>query len=381
MALSLYVHFPFCIQKCLYCDFNSTADSTVSPGDYVAALEREMELRARLLAAPPLAETLYFGGGTPSLMEPALVGRLIEAASKLLGLSDQAEITIEANPGILSLEKLKGYRTAGVNRLSLGIQSFDDMQLSRLGRAHNARQALEAFAAARTAGFCNIGIDLIHSLPGQSNAEWLDDLKTGVGLAPEHISAYALSVEEGTPFYNLAEAGNLDLPDEDSALAMFTGTIRFLDDAGFEQYEISNFARQGCRSRHNGAYWRRIDYLGFGAGAHSFSAAPGYGSRWKNREDVPGYLQQIVGGVLPEEERSYLDRRDAMAEWLFLGLRVMEGIDGVAFREEFGISLEEAYKVELPQLLTAGMLEWQGRRLRVTEQGLPLFNQIVARFL
>lgn len=381
MQTSLYIHFPFCLRKCLYCDFNSLADSPVSPDEYVDAMLRELELRAARLEPPVTAPTLYFGGGTPSLMAPELVGRIIEAAVKLFGLDADAEITLEANPGTLSRDWLAGYRAAGVNRLSLGVQSFNDRMLERLGRVHTVREARDSFAEARTAGFGNISIDLIHSLPGQTLALWWADLAEAVALGPEHLSAYDLTVEEGTPFHGLSSAGILNLPDEDEAALMFQETAARLGAAGYEQYEISNFARAGFRSRHNQVYWRRGAYVGCGAGAHSFLPSPGYGVRWHNAEAPERYLESLGQGLLPEEELTAITERQAMAEFLFLGLRMREGVAGEAFSSAFGISLEEAYSGELAELLASGLLEREGGWLRLSSRGLPVANQVFMRFL
>lgn len=381
MALSLYIHFPFCARKCSYCDFNSVADSAVSHREYVSAVLREMELRAAGLQEPTAATTLFLGGGTPSLMEPALAARLVEAARTWYGLRHDAEVTIEANPGTVNVEMLRQLRSAGINRLSLGIQSFDDRHLARLGRVHTAGEARAAFAAARTAGFDNIGIDLIHSLPGQTVAQWHADLAAAVHLRPEHVSAYALTLEEGTPLHALAECGELPLPSEDDACRMFVETALVLGQAGYEQYEISNFALSGRRSAHNQVYWRRGSYLGFGAGAHSFCAGHGFGCRWGNVGDIATYVEYARTGHLLECEHSLLNRREAMAEWMFLGLRMLEGVDEAAFAEQFGIPLHDAYRAELPRLLQGGMLERESGRIRLTPRGLLLYNAVVVSFL
>jgi oxygen-independent coproporphyrinogen III oxidase len=381
MFVALYIHFPFCIQKCLYCDFNSVADSRIAPADYTAALLREMELRRETLADQVSAPTLYFGGGTPSLLEPKLVALLIEAAAEFYGLAAGAEITIEANPGTVTRERLAAYRAAGVNRLSLGVQSFNDSLLQRLGRVHSAAQALAAFEAARSAGFANVGVDLIHSLPGQDPALWLAELERAVALAPEHISAYGLTIEEGTPFHALARGGELALPGEEEAAGMFEETATVLGEAGYEHYEISNFARSGCRSRHNQVYWCRESYLGFGAGAHSFLATPRFGRRWHNPERPELYLQTLESGLAPQEGLTAPTEREAKGERLFLGLRMMEGVDGELFREEFGVSIVAAYPAELPGLLAEGLLEWEGGRLRLSRRGILLANQVFMRFV
>jgi oxygen-independent coproporphyrinogen-3 oxidase len=381
MPVSLYIHFPFCVRKCLYCDFASVADSPIDPAAYAAAVVAEMELRARLLDGEVTAPTLYFGGGTPSLMAPADVEAVIAAATRLFGLEADAEVTLEANPGTVSRESLAGYRAAGANRLSLGVQSFHDPLLARLGRVHTAAEARAAFGAAREAGFANIGIDLIHSLPGEDLACWRSDLGQAVALAPEHLSAYPLSVEEGTPFARLEEQGALPLPDEEEGAAMFAETTLFLEEAGYEQYELANFALPGRRSRHNQVYWRRGDYLGFGAGAHSFLRTPGFGRRWKNGDQPDAYLAGIRRGRLPEEGMTTLSRQEAMGEFLFLGLRLLDGVDGERFRQEFGLTVEAAFPAAVAELVAAGLLERAGERLRLTRRALPIANQVFVRFV
>ncbi len=381
MQTSLYIHFPFCLKKCLYCDFNSLAGSPIAAEDYVAALLREMELRAGRLPAPVTAPTLYVGGGTPSLMAPALVARLIDVAARLYGLAADAEVTIEANPGTLTPEKLGGYRAAGVNRLSLGVQSLDDAMLALLGRVHTVREALDSFAAARRAGFANVGVDLIHSLPAETPEMWARELSRAVELGPEHISAYGLTVEEGTPFHALRGEGRLPLPAEEEGEEMFRLTSELLGQAGYEQYEISNFARPGFRSRHNQVYWRRGNCLGFGAGAHSFLRFPDWGARWRNALSPSGYLDILSRAALPEEELTPLTRRDAMAEFFFLGLRMLEGVDLGVFRREFGLAAEEAYPGVMARLVTAGLVEVRDGCARLTWRGLSLANQVFMRFV
>jgi oxygen-independent coproporphyrinogen-3 oxidase len=381
MNMALYIHFPFCIRKCLYCDFNSWAGSAISPTEYVAALMREMELCSERLECAVSASTLYLGGGTPSLLEPRLMGRLIEAVARLFALEADAEITIEANPGTVTREKLSAYRLAGVNRLSLGMQSFSDRMLPRLGRAHSARDGLDAFTFARDAGFANISIDLIHSLPGQDLAMWLMDLDQAVLLRPEHISAYGLAIEAGTPFHDMEQRGELALPEEEMAATMFERTSDVLQQAGYEHYEISNFAFPGFRSRHNQVYWKRGSYLGFGAGAHSFLAPPFPSLRWKNQDSPESYMQAIASGILPGEELANVKKREAMAETIFLGLRMLEGVHLEQFRGEFSVTLQEVYPTEFQGLLADGLLELQKGRLRLTPRGLILSNQVFIRFV
>jgi oxygen-independent coproporphyrinogen-3 oxidase len=381
MQLSLYIHYPFCLQKCLYCAFNSLVDAPCSADEYVAGLLREMALRAGMPQKGSVAVTLYFGGGTPSLLEPRQVARIIEAAAQYYDLAADAEITLECNPGTVTGEKLVAFRAAGVNRLSLGVQSFDDAFLERLGRVHSAEQALAAFAAARGAGFDNVGIDLIHSLPGQSLGQWQHELDRACELGPEHLSVYGLAVEDGTPFAMLEEAGELSLPDEDVSANMFEKSAEILGANGYEQYEIANFARPGYRSRHNSGYWQRRPFVGFGAGAHSFLRTPGQGIRFSNAERPVEYLRLLAAESLPTAESRILAAAEAMAESLFLGLRVIEGVALEQFQEEFSVSFQEAFGTACADLFAAGLLELRQGFLRLTAKGRLLSNQVFVRFL
>lgn len=381
MRAALYIHFPFCVRKCLYCDFNSSADSLMTPAEYVAVLLREMELRERSLREPLSAFTLYFGGGTPSLMAPELVGRVVDEAARRFGLQADAEVTLEANPGTLTRDRLAGFRAAGVNRLSLGIQSFEDRLLERLGRVHTVQEALEGYAAARQAGFDNISIDLMHSLPGQSLAQWRDALQQGIALAPEHVSAYALSVEEGTPFARFHDAGELPLPPEDEGAAMFELTSELLGDAGYLHYEISNFCKPGRASLHNNAYWSRDSYLGFGAGAHSFLNTDGLGVRWKNSSGLDVYAAKIRSGILPDEEIERLMLEDAVSESFFLGLRMLDGIDLAGLESRYGKEALSCHLPEISRLQESGLLVREGSRIRLAPAAVILANSVFSRFV
>ncbi|WP_324084871.1 radical SAM family heme chaperone HemW [Geomonas sp.] len=381
MRTGIYIHYPFCLKKCLYCDFNSAASSTVGPEQYVSALLGEMELRQRLLPGPCSAPTLYFGGGTPSLMSPPLVGRLIEATVRLFGLESDAEVTLEANPGTLTPDKLSGFRAAGVNRLSLGVQSFEDRLLARLGRVHTAREAVDSFRLARRAGFDNISIDLMHSLPEQSLPEWRAALQEGIALGAEHVSAYALTVEDGTPFALLQSSGELPLPPEEWAARMFESTCELLTAAGYRQYEISNFALPGRASRHNSAYWSRQSYLGFGAGAHSLYNTDGLGHRWKNAGELDAYLTAVSGGRIPEEEGEELSVEDAVSESFFLGLRMLDGLDLAPLEARYGEKPLERHLDEVARLEKSGLLLREGSRIRLAPHAVILANTVFSRFL
>jgi oxygen-independent coproporphyrinogen III oxidase len=381
MRTALYVHFPFCVRKCQYCDFNSEAVAGTRPEEYVALLLREMELRRQALAEPAVSPTLYFGGGTPSLMSPDSVARIIDKAAAGYGLQGDAEVTLEANPGTVTAERLASYRLAGVNRLSLGIQSFEDRLLSRLGRVHSVAEAVTAYQLARQAGFDNISIDLMHSLPGQSLSQWREALSRAIELAPEHISAYALSIEEGTPFQALAESGELPLPEEEEAARMFELTDELLSQAGYLHYEISNFARPGRESRHNNAYWRRDSYLGFGAGAHSFLNHDRYGRRWSNLCDIRSYCDSIGRGILPEEEGESLTLEDAVSEAFFLGLRMLDGIDLSRLRSQFPQQALAPHLAEVARLERSGALVRNGDRVRLAPRSVIVANSVFSRFL
>ncbi|GAM08538.1 oxygen-independent coproporphyrinogen-III oxidase-like protein YqeR [Geobacter sp. OR-1] len=377
--LSLYIHIPFCVRKCLYCDFASSELPGVTHEEYVAAVVREMESRAKDLPEPAKTETMYIGGGTPSLLAPQLVEQLISAAQNHYHLAADAEITLEANPGTVTAESLAGYRSAGVNRLSIGVQSMDDAMLAILGRIHTAQQAREAVAIARQAGFDNIGIDLIHSLPGQTLDHWEQTLHDALALAPEHISVYGLTIEDGTPFAAMAESGEIALPAGDDSATMFEMAIALLPASSYEHYEIANFARPGRRSRHNQVYWRRGNYLGFGASAHSFLRAPGFGKRWSNTPDIGEFCR---AGSSPHtgEDVEHLTKQDAMGESLFLGLRMLEGIDPEDFRNEYGESIDEAFPGVLDRHTGNGLLHKIGPRIALTGRGILLANLVFADF-
>jgi oxygen-independent coproporphyrinogen-3 oxidase len=380
-CLALYIHYPFCVKKCAYCDFASSAGSGIPPEEYVAGVVREMEIRAGLLDGTGSAESLYLGGGTPSLLPPELVARFVTTARDRYALVPDAEVTLEANPGTVTTETLAGYREAGVNRLSLGVQSFDDRMLALLGRVHTAAEARDAVVAARAAGFDNIGFDLMHSLPGQTTREWGEALVLALELRPDHISAYGLTLEEGTPLHRLKKKGRLSLPDDEEGALMYRMTADILTATGYEQYEIANYALPGRRSRHNQVYWRREPYLGFGAAAHSFLTVPLFGRRWHNPHDPAEYLLALVAGRLLEEDVVVLTRREAMAETFFLGLRTTDGVDTERFQETFGESVEPAYGLEIERLLKAGLLERHGSRLSIPTSRLVLSNQVLVKFV
>ena len=380
MFTRLYIHIPFCRRKCPYCAFVSQ-ESENSLGSYPELLLKEMRLASQKAAPQKPLQSIYFGGGTPSLLEPGQVAGLIAEARNTFGLSTRVEISLEANPGAVDHERLAGFRSAGVNRLSLGVQSFDDRMLKTLGRIHSAQQARDAFSAARSAGFTNIGIDLIHALPGQTDQMWHTDLEQALQLAPEHISVYGLSVEEQTPFAELYAEDSPLLPDEELAASMFETADTQLTAHGYEHYEIANYARPGFRSRHNNGYWQRDGYLGLGAGAHSFLRNEHYGIRVANTPDIDKYSATIQAGGLAREDVTFLSREDAMAEFMFLGLRLADGVEFSTFEQEFGVSPESVYATVFKELVTAGLLKRINNSVSLTRRGMLLSNPVFARFL
>lgn len=378
---SLYVHVPWCRHVCPYCDFNVYASGSPPALAYVDALVAELQAHAgRAPWAGRRLASIYLGGGTPSLFSPDAVARFLDAAAGLVGVVPGAEVTLEANPGTLTVERCAAYRAAGVNRLSLGAQSFHAHHLRTLGRDHSARDTRAAVDAARAAGLDDLSLDLIFAVPGETRAEWEEDLVTAVALQPAHVSAYNLTYEVGTPFHAWRGRGRLIPVDEDTEAAMAETTLEMLEPAGWARYEISSFARPGHASRHNLAYWSGADYLGLGAGAHSFSAAPLPGRRWMNERQPERYMTAArTGGsaVASEERRS---EGQARAEFCFCGLRQIAGVDTGAFRLRFGLDLSAAFP-HVPALVADGLVEARGSRLRLTPRGLRFADAVSATFV
>jgi oxygen-independent coproporphyrinogen-3 oxidase len=373
----LYVHIPFCAQKCNYCAFVSSTPQNNELTEYPALLLRELRLHA--CGSGPV-DSIYFGGGTPSLLQPLQLARLLEGIAGQTGISTNAEITLEANPGTIDRVALNGFLAAGINRLSLGIQSFDDNFLQCLGRIHTVNESRQAFRDARDAGFNNISIDLIHSLPDQSLDQWRSELQHAIALNPEHISIYGLTLEEGTPFARIYPAYSPELSDDDLSADMFELADELLVKSGFEHYEIANYARPGYRSQHNSGYWKRDGYLGLGAAAHSF-LREGYGVRFCNPDILEEYRRGVTSGELLRVGEFHLTQGDAMAEYMYLGLRLAEGVNVRAFEHEFGRSLESVYGSTAADLARLGLLIQNEDVLTLTRRGMLLSNQFFARFL
>lgn len=389
--ISIYIHIPFCIRKCLYCDFLSAPSTPDCIEQYVRALEAEIRFSpdlngmtgAEIPDDPEIqVDTVFLGGGTPSLLTPDQLERILTAVRESYRVQDGAEISMEVNPGTADLERLQAYRGAGINRLSIGVQSVDDAELALLGRIHRAGQAEKIFREARRAGFDNINIDLMSALPGQTADRWEQNLRTVCAWGPEHISAYSLIIEEGTPF---AEMDLPPLPSEEEDRLMYHRTQTVLAEYGYQRYEISNYARPGRACRHNCGYWTGHEYLGLGLGASSLIGD----RRFKVTASMPEYLRRIRladSGVINDpahyyEEIQQLTLRDRMEEFMFLGLRLTEGVSEAEFRRRFGNPVDEVYGPVLARHTGAGLLERTGDRIRLTEKGLDLANYVMSDFL
>jgi len=375
---ALYVHVPWCRRICPYCDFNVHAAATPPEDEYVRGLIAEMEAHAPWHGRR--VKSVYVGGGTPSLFSPGAIARMLAAVGRVFGIADGAEITLEANPGTIDRGTLAGYRAAGVNRLSLGAQSFDARHLRTLGRDHGPDDTRAAVAAARGAGFANVSLDLIFAVPGETAADWERDLAATIALAPEHVSAYALTYEKRTPFHAWRASGRLRPVDDDAEATMADMAATVLPAAGFARYEISSFARPEFEARHNASYWDGSDYLGIGAGAHSFSRRPAPGRRWENERLPARYLAAVgaTGTAVAAEER--LTEAQARGEFCFSGLRRMVGVDADAFRDRFGVDLTAAFP-HVSGLVADGLVERAGGRVRLTERGRRFADTVAATFV
>lgn len=380
----LYLHVPFCAVRCHYCDFNTYDGLEAQFEPYVAALCAEIR-HGGAARGRPQVRTLFIGGGTPTVLAPELLGKMLEACGEAFDILPGAEITSEANPGTVDRARFTTLRALGINRLSMGVQSFDDAELRWLGRMHSADEAVRSFESARAAGFEDINLDFMFGLPRQQPATWSRTLARALTLAPEHLSLYSLIVEDGTPLADWVRRGVVTEPDDDLAADLYLDAMETLDAHGLEQYEISNWGRQGRECRHNLVYWRNEPYLGFGAGAHSFDfdpGEPGAGRRWWNVRPVPAYIKRIQAGHTANAGDEIITPRLAMGETMMVGLRlVREGVTDDRFRARFGVSLDDTFGEIIAGLVADGLLERLPDRIRLTEQGRLLGNQVFAAFL
>lgn len=374
--LGLYVHIPFCKKKCLYCDFPSYGNMEEKYEEYVTALEKEIEKRGHDCKDWQVS-SIFFGGGTPTVLSKEMLERLMKKIRECFSILKDAEITIEANPGTIEKDKAEALIKMGFNRLSMGVQAWQNRLLSVLGRIHTIEEFQNNFCIAREAGFQNINVDLMFALPTQTFQDWTETLERIVEMNPEHISAYSLIIEEGTPFFDAFERGELLEVGEELDRKMYHYAVRFLAEKGFHQYEISNFSKKGKESRHNQIYWSTEPYLGIGLGAHSFF----HGSRFHNTYDMDKYISVIGEISLLEEDKEIIRKKDAIEEFMFLGLRMTEGISFEKFYQRFGLEMMQIYGNVISSFVSSGLLEQTAYKIALTPKGIDLSNQVFAAFL
>lgn len=379
--LELYVHIPFCVQKCLYCDFLSMPVDESVRRHYVNKLIEEIEQKAENYQTYQVT-SLFLGGGTPSILSGTQITEMIEALQKNFSIEKDAEITIECNPGTLTGQKLLAYKESGINRISMGLQSARNEELKKLGRIHTFEEFLHNYDLVRKTGFDNVNVDIMSALPGQTVSDWEHTLREGLKLRPEHISAYSLIIEEGTPFYQAYAADEqrreegdepLFLPGEETERAMYQITKELLGQKGYERYEISNYAKKGKECRHNIGYWTRKNYLGLGLGSASLVE----NVRFSNTSDLKAYLD----GNFEPQEREVLERKAQMEEFAFLGLRMMEGISRSRFAEVFGVEIEAVYGAVIKRMTELGLLKQRAGKIFLTEEGISVSNYVMSEFL
>ena len=374
-GMELYLHMPFCVRKCVYCDFLSFPSGAKTQRMYAKRLMEDIDVMGKRYGEIPV-ETIFIGGGTPSVPDSGLIVEIMEHVRHAFHVADGAEISMEANPGTVTREKLTDYRKAGINRLSFGLQSANDRELKLLGRIHTWAEFLESFTLARECGFANLNIDLMSALPGQTCESWKETLSRVTDLDPEHISAYSLIIEEGTPFGERygSEEGRKLLPDEDSEREMYHETKRFLKDCGYERYEISNYAKPGRECRHNIGYWTGVPYLGLGLGASSYLD----GCRFTVNPDMKQYLEEKPGMFADIEK---LTKKDMEEEFFYVGLRMTAGVSLSEFERRFGISAKEVYPGLMETFVKEKAARFEGDRFVLTDYGLDVSNYIMAQFL
>lgn len=374
-AAGLYVHIPFCSSRCSYCDFATGLYQSELAERYVRGLLDEIRTWQH---EGEIVDTIYFGGGTPSLLSPSQLEQILTSLYERFKIATGPEITLEINPGSATPERLRAFRSLGVNRASFGAQTFDDAELAKLGRSHNSADTLRTFANLRDAGFANVSFDLIAGLPSQTFAGWQRNIKQAVDLAPEHLSFYLLEVHSGTPLAEHIRRGIQPQPDDDLAGVMYEWMLEQAVAAGYEHYEISNLCRPGFHSRHNVKYWTAAPYYGFGCSSHSYD---GDRRRWSNQRDVLKYVEVIESGASPVVEEQQLAATDVRAEAVFLGMRLMQGVDLRRYRESFGIDLRDEHADDLDRFCKAGLVELDGDLIRLTRTGALLSNEVFAAFV
>src|SRR5665648_166643 len=401
--LGLYLHIPFCMKKCLYCDFLSFADVSVAiQNDYMNILIQEVVLKGRIYRNKYDVDSIFIGGGTPSLIDEALIADLMSAIKANFNVQEGAEISIESNPKTLTKNKLEVYIGAGINRISIGAQSMDDHCLKLLGRIHNVEDLVDNYKLARDAGFKNINIDLMFAIPGQSSEIWQETLEKTIELKPEHISFYSLQIEEGTPYFEMFKTGKLNQTVDETDRQMYHMGIEMLKEAGYSHYEISNAAKTGYECRHNLKYWSFADYLGLGLGAHSFIRNNEIDNNWaddpsgknsigktnevrfSNTKNLESYMEKCRTGQSAEEWQHTNTQKDSISEYIFTGLRKTKGINLLEFEEMFGISIKEYYKeqwLNINKFICDKYLFIDHDKLMLTEIGIDISNTILVEFV
>jgi oxygen-independent coproporphyrinogen-3 oxidase len=377
---SLYLHIPYCLVKCPYCDFNVYAAKQWPEEQYIDALCAEF--RHYVTQSPwqgKQVETIYFGGGTPSLFAPTSIERFLNCVADYCSVVPQAEITLEADPASVSYEKLAGYRAVGVNRLSFGVQSFQPELLKTLGRLHTVEDAQNSLSWVREAGFRNVSLDLIFAVPGQTLDALADDVTQALTYAPTHFSTYCLTYEERTPFFSMRAKGELHPVSEDEEVEMYALVQERCKRAGYRHYEISSFAQPGFRSRHNANYWNGINYLGLGAGAHSYANEPNWGRRWSNERNPRRYMEQALTQGETRSVEETLTRAQAMGEFMFLNLRQLDGFAVPTFTARFGVDIHTTFP-QVDTLIADGLLTQEEERIKLSEKGLLLADSVFASF-
>ena len=374
-SLSVYIHIPFCAKKCNYCDFLSAPATAEKRKQYLAALKSEMQAEAKRYE-DFCVKSVFFGGGTPSILEAQAITELLDVLKTAYHMDTQAEITLEMNPATATKEKMESWKKAGINRLSIGLQSAHDEELKMLGRIHCYADFLESYQNAREVGFTNVNIDLMSGLPGQDRKKWEDTLQKVLALKPEHISAYSLIIEEGTEICQNIERYPA-LPSEEEDRKMYQRTKEILKENGFTRYEISNYAKEGYECKHNCVYWQRGNYVGFGLGAASMVE----NVRWTNTRDFDRYLANCRQPFMLQDEKEVLSERDCMEEFMFLGLRMMQGVKKADFARNFSKSMEEVYGDVIAKWEAQQMLYQDESHVWLSEQGIDVSNVIFSDFL
>ena len=372
----LYIHVPFCSSKCNYCDFNSYAGKINFAENYFKAMKKEIELYKEDMK-DYLIHTIFIGGGTPSAVDDRYISEILEKCRAEFNISDNCEISIESNPGTLSIEKLKAYKKAGINRISIGLQAYQDKLLKYLGRCHSHKDFSESVKNARDVGFENINGDVIFGIPGQTLDDWKETLGYLISLGINHISAYSLKIEEGTKFGSMEEEGSLVPVEDELDREMYHYAVDYLSEQGLKQYEISNFAKEGYECKHNLTYWKCVDYLGLGAGAHSCLKD----IRFSNEVSIEGYVDYLKREDKPVHEEFPLELSDKMSEYMFLGLRLTKGVTGKEFLQRFNENLFTKYNDSFEKLENKGLIEIAGDSVKLTRLGFDLANQVFVEFV